>query len=205
MKRNINRVLGFGQKIGFTLVRGAKVIAQRAGIVSERPLAFRGEFKAQVVGADGTVKAEHTFKNGVVNIGLDTILNVMFDALAQHTTWYLGLISSASFVSIDSDDTMGSHGNWLEANGSNLPDYDESARPQWDPAASTARSSVNTVTVDFTINQTGTVKGIFLTSDATKAGTAGILWAHGLFPGGDQAVVSGDVLKITYTVNAAAA
>lgn len=200
--------IGFGQKIGLTLVRGAKAIKRLANgdsVVEPAAMQFAGEFKAELIGADGTVKAVHKFKNGVTNEGLNAILNIMFDASTQLTTWYLGLISSVSYSALAAGDTMASHSGWTEAGPTNAPNYDESTRPQWNPAASTAQSSVNSTTVDFTINETGTVKGIFLTSNSTKDGTTGTLWATGLFPGGDQAVVATDVLKITYTVNAAAA
>ena len=47
MKRNVNRVLGFGQKIGFSLVRRGRMIAESTGIFQTKPsMAFAGEFKA---------------------------------------------------------------------------------------------------------------------------------------------------------------
>ena len=206
-KRTSRGNLGFGQKIAFALVRGARTIARAAGITSG-PTTFAGEFKAEVIGKDGKVKAVHRFKNGVTNQGLNKILNVMFDADTQLTTWYLGLISSVSFSALAAGDTaagINSSNGWTEAGSTNAPDYDEAARPQWNPAASTAQSSVNTTTVDFTMAEAGTIKGIFLSSSTTKEGTSGTLWATGLFPGGDQVVADDDVIKITYTVNAAAA
>ena len=47
------------------------------------------------------------------------------------------------------------------------------------------------------------MKGVFLTNDNAKNGTSGKLFCTALFGGGDEAVVDGDVVKVTYTVNAA--
>jgi hypothetical protein len=51
------------------------------------------------------------------------------------------------------------------------------------------------------MNASGTVKGIFITSNNTKSGTSGKLWSTALFSA-DVPVVNGDQLKITYTLNA---
>ncbi len=202
--------LGIGQHIGYVLTRGAQIIARKLGYVAEPAIRISGQFDVTCVRPDGSTRWQKLFPNGVTNQGLDRILNTMFDGTTQigAGAWELGLISSVSFTALAAADTHASHGGWTEAAATNVPDYDEAARPAWNPAVSSAQSSSNSTTVDFTINETGTVKGIFLSSVATKDSTSGgaddVLWATGLFPGGDQAVVSGDVLKITYTVNASA-
>lgn len=203
---------GFGQSIGLRVVRGAQTIvnkmADAAGI--QRPFVSKpgvtGHFQVQCLRPDGTVRWEHGFPNGVVNEGLDRILNTMFDGTTQigAGAWYLGLIDASGFTALAAGDTYASHSGWSEAT-----QYDEATRGAWNPAASTAQSSSNTTTVDFTMNATKTIYGIFLASVSTKgdstSGANNVLWATGQFPGGSQAVVSGDVLKITYTINAAAA
>jgi len=51
----------------------------------------------------------------------------------------------------------------------------------------------------FSINNTVTVGGAFLTSDDTKGGTSGILFSAADFQSpGDRNVVSGDTLNVTY-------
>ncbi len=208
---------GFGQAIACQIVRAGKEVKGRARRVVAAALGqeshvgrFTGRFTFQLVGADGEVKNEGEFDNGVVNEGLDRILNTMFDSKTQIAAgaWYLGLISSVSFSALAAGDAYDSHAGWTEAGVTNVPDY-TGARKAWDPDDSTAQSSSNSTTVDFAMTETGTVKGIFLSSVVTKddatPGANNVLWATGLFPGGDQAVVNGDTLKITYTVNAAAA
>jgi hypothetical protein len=58
----------------------------------------------------------------------------------------------------------------------------------------------------FSINGTTTVGGAFLTSDDTKSGTTGVLFSASDFAApGDRAVVSGDVINVTYTFSLDAA
>lgn len=156
----------------------------------------RGVFNWEIVGKDGKSKGKGTFPNGITNDGLNKLLNVMFVATTQLTTWYVGLISSTSYSALAAGDTMASHSGWTESVA-----YSGSTRPQWTAGTSTSKSTTNSSTVDFAINADGTViKGIFITSDNTKSGTSGTLWSTGLFTG-DQTLANGDTLKITYTVN----
>ena len=117
---------------------------------------------------------------------------------------FLARIDASGGPTLAAGDTYASHAGW-----SYLTAYDEATRPAWDPVASTAQSSSNSTTVDFTMNASNSVHGIALVSLSTKgdstSGANNVLWATGAFPGGNQAVVASDVLKITYTVNAAAA
>lgn len=156
----------------------------------------KGTFHWEVIGKDGKTKRKGTFPNGIVNDGLNKLLNVMFVSATQITGWYVGLISNTSYSALAAGDTMGSHSGWTESVA-----YSGSTRPQWTAGTSSAKSTTNSSTVDFAINADGTViKGIFITSDNTKSGTTGTLWSTGLF-GGDQTLANGDTLKITYTVN----
>jgi hypothetical protein len=51
----------------------------------------------------------------------------------------------------------------------------------------------------FSINGTTTVGGAFLISNNTKGGTTGILFSAADFQApGDRAVVSGDIINVTY-------
>lgn len=204
-----------GQEIGVSLVRAAKPSdvrafeASRSFNVTGRGVAcapallgIGGFFNVKCVRKDGTTRWTKRVKNGITNQGLNRLLNVMFASATQLTTWYLDLITSGATLA--AADTYTSHAGWsYDTNFSNA------TRPTWAPASSTAQSSTNTSTVDFTINGTSTIFGIAVVAgSSTKSDSAsgsGVLWATGAFPGGNQAVVNGDTLKITYTCNAAAA
>lgn len=156
----------------------------------------RGRFHAEAFDKEGNLLWTDDFPNGITNEGLNTLLNVMFVADTQLTTWYTGLISATSYSALAAGDTMASHSGWTESVA-----YSGGTRPQWTAGTSTSKSTTNSATVDFAINADGTVlKGIFITSNNSKSGTSGKLWSTGLF-GSDQTLNNGDTLKITYTVN----
>lgn len=74
-------------------------------------------------------------------------------------------------------------------------------RPMWTPGAAASQSTTNASSVNFSMNTDNTViKGVFVSSDPTLGGTAGLMWSAGLFQS-DQTLYNGDVLKITYTVS----
>lgn len=130
--------------------------------------------------------------NGNTTIGLNSMLDAWLRNQAQPATWYIGLVDNGSWSAFSSADTMSSHGGWTEEG-----DYDEATRVAWTPNAASAGSITNTTTSDFTISAGVAIKGSFLTSVSTKAGTTGILHATGAF-GSVQNLVDNDVLKVSY-------
>ncbi len=131
--------------------------------------------------------------NGIVDVGMNHILETQFHAGAQTTTWYIGLVGT--WTAFSDADTMASHAGWSESTA-----YTEATRPQWTAGAAAARQITNAATVDFSINATAALKGIFVTSDNTKTGGAGTLWATAAFSSVVN-VGNGDTLKVTYTVS----
>lgn len=125
----------------------------------------------------------------VTNVGL----NFALDALG---TFYVGLIEDTSFAGISGSDTSASHAGWTECTA-----YDEATRPAWGDGAASAQAITNGTAVEFTMNATKTVKGLFLISNATKGGATGTLLAASLFDEGDRAMTSGQKLKLTITIN----
>lgn len=158
-------------------------------------LSLRGRFHVKLVDKDGNVKADLSGPNGITDVGLNNILDVMFGAVAGTATWYLGLINNAGFSALAAADTMASHAGWAEATN-----YSEATRVEWTEGTAAARSITNAVTVDFSINATVTINGIFVTSVNTKSGTTGILWATASFSSPVSAS-NGDLVKISYTVS----
>lgn len=156
----------------------------------------KGFIKAEIIRKDGTVEELNWSRNGITNEGFNDILGVYFHGDTQNTAWYALLISNSSFSTLAATDVMASHAGWTESTA-----YSDSTRQQIPFNAAASKSIANTTTATFNINADGTViKGIGVTSNNTKGGTTGKLWATGLF-GSDQTLNNGDILKITYQVN----
>lgn len=160
----------------------------------QNKMGLRGKFTVTHLDKDGVVKGEYEFPNGIVDVGMNHILETQFNGGTPVTAWYIGLINNAGFSALANADTMASHSGWAEATG-----YTESARPEWTAGTASGRAITNSSTVDFTINTSATIKGIFITSSATKSGTTGTLWSTAAFSS-NASVVNTDVLKITYSV-----
>lgn len=137
--------------------------------------------------------------NDITNEGVNTLFNVMFNSATQITSWFIGFIDNSGFSALAAGDVMNSHSGWTE-----FTSYSQSTRVAW--GVGTASTGVRTVTnasaAVFNINGGGgTVYGIFITSNSTKSGTTGKLWATAAFSS-PVPVSSGDQLNITYTTSA---
>jgi len=168
-------------------------------------LSATGRFFIECYDKDGKLKWTDESKNLVVNVGLQYMAGTALDgSTARITTWYLGLYGAASSNNPAAGDTMSSHAGWTE-----VTDYSESTRPTATfVAATTANPSVVTNAASkaqFTMNNTVTVGGAFLTSNNTKGGTSGTLFSAKDFSSpGDRSVVSGDIVLVTYTFSLSA-
>lgn len=153
---------------------------------------------ADIYNADGSFnrreKLTLRFWNGITTAGINNLFNVYFGATSKAAAWYMGLIASSGYSALAAADTMSSHAGWTEETSN----YSQSTRPTWSPASASGGSVSNSSSVDFTITGSVTVKGIFITDNSTKSGTTGTLWATALFTSGDQALVNGQTLKVTY-------
>jgi hypothetical protein len=158
-----------------------------------------GVFTIECLAPDGTVRWAVDAKNGVTNEALNSILNVYLRAQTQISAWYLGLIDNSGFSTLASADTLASHAGWSESQA-----YAAATRPQWSPGAAASQAVTNSTTVDFAMNATATIRGLFVASANDKGGTTGVLFSTAAFTGGNQSVNNGDTLKVTYTVSAAA-
>jgi hypothetical protein len=157
-----------------------------------------GVFTVVCYDKDGNHKWTAKSPNLVVNVGLADMNDKYFSGSGYSATWYLGLYGAASSNNPAAGDTMASHAGWTE-----VTDYSQSTRPAATFGSATVAdpSVINnsgSVAV-FSINNTVTVGGAFLTSNNTKGGTTGILFSASDFQApGDRNVVSGDTLNVTY-------
>lgn len=145
---------------------------------------------------DGEVVGEYDFHNGIVDEGMEYLLDVGFyTSGTKETNWYVGLVDNSAFSSFANSDVMSSHAGWTE-----FTSYTESNRPEWVAGAASSRAVTNASTVDFSVNASGTLKGIFIVSDNTKGGTSGVLWSTAAFASTIN-VSNGDTFKITYSIS----
>lgn len=178
----------FSQAVGLNMTRRRELTQD---LNWRNPITLEHWRKGKLIGSQLT-------HNDITNVGKNYILNVMFNGGTQiaNNSWFIGLISLASFSALAAADTMSSHAGWIEFTG-----YSQSTRVAWGSGSATSQSTSNSSPATFDITGSGTVKGVFVTSNSTISGTSGTLWATALF-GADVPVTNGDQLKITYTVSA---
>lgn len=176
---------------------GSVLVAKAKPPAMGHKFEMRGRFDVDFI-RGGKLLDRFVIYNDITNEGKNLIFDVMFNTATQivNTSWYIGLINITSFTALAATDTMASHGGWQE-----FTTYTQANRPGWGSVASAAQTVTNSTPVQFDMSATGTVKGLFITSNNTKSGTTGKLWSTALFAA-DVPVVNADQLKITYTLNA---
>lgn len=135
--------------------------------------------------------------NIVVNEGLNSVLNVVFNSATQITTWYVGIFKG-NYTPLATDTAAN-----ITANATEATEYDEANRQTYVESTSTAQSLTNSANkATFTINASITVYGAFLVSSNVISGTSGTLMSASRFSA-SRAVVDNDQLLVTYTFSAA--
>jgi hypothetical protein len=162
-------------------------------------LAIKGRWEVICRDKNGNEKWRDFIDNIVVNAGLNHALDVTLSGATQITSWFLGLLSATPTVA--AGDTMASHAGWTEVTA-----YDEATRQAWTDGGVSSQSVSNSGSpATFTISTNGTnIGGAFLTSNNTKGGTTGTLYAAGAFTAGNKDLDDNDTLQVTFTATAAA-
>lgn len=143
--------------------------------------------------------AERVVKNTTTSIGAQTVLNSIFRNIPHPTSWFISLIESAGFTSFSISDTMAVHAGWTE-----FTDY-VGNRKQYiaDPASGRAIEN-ETSPARFLFNGIAIIKAIFLVSNETKGGTAGVLLSTSVLgsdgDAGSLSLVVGDEIEVEYDV-----
>ena len=161
---------------------------------------FKGIFTLEVFGKNGKKISEIKSENLVTNEGLDAMLDIMLHGSTQITTWYCVLFEDD--YNVVAGDTYATPG-YTECIA-----YDEGTRPEYEEATASSQSITNAANkAFFTINSNKTIYGAAIngggTDGNTKGDTAGggTLFCAAQFVA-SQAVVSGNVLVLTYEISA---
>lgn len=157
-----------------------------------------GYFTAICRGADGKEKWREGFRNTVMTLGKNDLLDKFLKGAAYTQTIRMGLKGAGTQVA---GDTQASHAGWLEVGLANAPTYTGNRKDVTMGAAS-AGASVSPGQV-FAITSTGTVAGCFINNggSATIDNTTGVLFSAGDFST-SRAVISGDTITVVYTLSA---
>lgn len=155
-------------------------------------LPLRGKFFVEHRNEAGKLIGLYRIPNGIVDVGMEFLLDCMYNNGTQSTIWYLGLIDNSGYTGVSDSDTNAAHAGWTE-----FTTY-TGGRKTWTSGAAAGRAVSNGATVDFTITAPGAVRGIMVTDQA--AGVGAVLWATALFSSAIT-VATSDVLKVTYTVS----
>lgn len=125
---------------------------------------------------DGNLKWREENPNIVFDRAIEDMLGIYFKGQPARTTWYLGLINTGA--SLLPTDTMASHPGWTENTN-----YNASQRPQAQFGVIVDKRMSNALNKAlFTMAApAGNIVGVFLVSDSTKGGTAGMLYAAAAF------------------------
>ena len=157
---------------------------------------LRGRFVVEHRDVSGELKGIYDVPNGIVDEGIEHLLDVGFHGEAAVGTWYIGLVDNSGWTAFADADTLSSHAGWAENTN-----YTEATRVEWDEAAAATRAITSNATADFSINASGNLKGIFITSNNVKdTGNTGTLWSTAAFSA-VVATANGDTLKVTYTIS----
>jgi len=133
--------------------------------------------------------------------GLNALLDIMFHASTQITTWYVEIF--------ESDTTPADGTTYAVPVYTPSTAYDEGTRPEYVEAAASSKSITNSANkAVFTINATKTIYGAALvgggSAATTKGDTAGggTLFCASKFAA-SKSVVDDDVLNVTITITVA--
>ena len=185
-------------------------------LITPRPglLYPRGELLYRLRRDDRVLAAGRT-RNMVVNEGKNDFLNMIFNGGTTQgmasLDWWLAVVDSSGFSAFDVTDTLVTHAGWTEFTDYTpaLPSLYSGDEPTsrgywWRNGASSGEvlgaDGTGSVTFTFSNGTTKVIQGIFVTTDQTRDGTTGIIWATASFVS-PVTVNSGDTMNLHYNVS----
>lgn len=156
-------------------------------------LKFKNPYKVQLV-RDGHILAERVGQNMVTTQGKNHVLDVVFNAATAipDDEWIMKLINNSPTPTLAVSDTVSSHSGWDEFTG-----YTGGAGIAWEPDDAASSEIVNPTSLDFAITSGATIYGFYVQSEDDS-----VLFSTVAFDT-PITVISGDTLKITYTIGLA--
>jgi len=195
----ITRLSGFEQfeELAKKLVHEVGFAAARLFAKPIMKMAFCNPIKAQIFHGDELLSTHYTY-NGIVDQGIESLLDVYFRNQTQITTWFMGLIDGSGTQTLSDSDIAGTHAGWTE----NTSFTGGPSRKDWTAAlaAAASRSISNSTTLDYAFTTTQTIHGIFIIDDVTSDTGSEVLWSTAPFST-EVTVNNGDTLKVTYTIS----
>lgn len=143
----------------------------------------------------GTCRA----KNTATLVGLDAMINFLFNGAPNYADWYIGLIDETSYTATSFNDTEASHAGWSEFVDYTYGGVDQRIGPL---AGNYSRSFQLGLTgflptLEVKATAAGVIKGLFLSTSPTKNGGSGLLVAVAqLFPA--SPVANNQVMEMSY-------
>ena len=151
---------------------------------------------------DGNLKWREVNHNLCTDEGLNALLDIMFHADTQITTWYI--------FPFENDHTPAAGNTYATPGCTECTAYDEATRQEFVEAAASGKSLTNSANkATFTISDTKTIYGCALVGGggaaSTKVDTAGggTLFCLSQFSEGSRNVVDDDTLNVTVTITVA--
>ena len=139
--------------------------------------------------------------NLVTDEGLNALLDIMFHADTQITTWYCLLV--------ESDTSPAAGMTYATPTFTESTAYDEATRPEYEEAAASGKSMTNSANkATFTISATKTMYGAAIVGGGTDPNTkgdsagGGTLYCYAQFSS-SRSVIDDDVINLTYTLTSA--
>ena len=165
-------------------------------LVPAHKLLMGGFFHAELI-RDGEIIDTFDFDNIVVNEGLNSALNVVFNGTTPITSWYIGLFQG-NYTPVASDTAA-----TISANSTESSAYAAGVRQTFVTVTSTAQLITNSASkASFVFTSGVTIYGAFLASTATINGVSGVLMSAARFAT-SRVVANGDELLLSYSFSAA--
>lgn len=147
-------------------------------------------FRMECYDRDGRKKWEDEFRNTVMILGKNYLLNNNFQLGTYTQAWYGGIMGTGT---VGNTDSMGTHSGWTETTA-----YTGTNRPAYNPAAAVGGTST-VAALSYSMNGTYTVGGMFITTNQPVSGTVGTMYSAG-FIATPRTGASGDTINITPTL-----